>query len=192
MRIRNLAAAVHAFTSNVFLVAGERSVVVDPGANFDVIGPIEEEVRDIDAVVLTHTHPDHVDNSDAVTEVFDVDAWGFDTGHPAIDHGIEDGETVRLGDHDFEALHTPGHKDDHLCFFAPDPGILFAGDLVFQNGGFGRTDLTEGDREVLIGSIERVLDRVEGSVREMYCGHGPSVGQDPEAQIRMALRAARM
>ena len=192
MRIRNLAAAVHAFTSNVLLVAGERTVVVDPGANFDVVTPIEEAVGDIDAVVLTHTHPDHVENTAAVTNAFDVDAWGFDGSHPAIDHEIADGDTLQLGDHDFEALHTPGHKDDHLCFFAPDPGVLFAGDLVFQNGGFGRTDLAEGNREVLIESIERVLDRVDGQLREMYCGHGPSVGQDPVSHIRMALRAARM
>lgn len=192
MRIRNLAAAVDVFTSNVLLVEGERTVVVDPGANFDVIGPIEDAVGDIDAVVLTHTHPDHVENTEGVTAAFDVEAWGFDSSHPAVDHAIADGETVTLGDHEFEALYTPGHKHDHLCFFASEPGVLFAGDLVFQNGGFGRTDLAKGDREVLIESIERVLDRVEEEITEMHCGHGPSVEQDPAAHIRMALRAARM
>jgi glyoxylase-like metal-dependent hydrolase (beta-lactamase superfamily II) len=190
--ITNLARGQRAFTSNAFLVEGERTVVVDVGNEFDVVSEIGEQVDDIDAVVLTHTHPDHVGNLDAVVDAFGVDVWGFDPDFTGVDHAIADEGTVRLGDDDYLALHTPGHKDDHLCFYAAEPGVLFAGDLVFANGGFGRTDLAEGDRATLVESIDRLLDAVDGDLTAMHTGHGPSITTNPYQDIELAAQAARM
>ena len=190
--IRNLAAAQAGFTSNVFLVTGERTVLVDAGTGFDVVSQVREAVESLDALILTHTHPDHVGNVPDVVNAFDVDVWGYDASLDAVDRAIADGETVAMGDHAYEALHTPGHKNDHLCFYAPEPGVLFAGDLVFANGGFGRTDLAEGDRSRLIDSIERVLDAVDEDLQELHTGHGPSVTTEPRKDVELALQAARM
>ncbi|QLG62425.1 MBL fold metallo-hydrolase [Halorarum salinum] len=205
--IRNLAAGVQAFTSNAFLVSGEpradappvtdagdhgRRVLVDAGSNFDVVGRVREHVDGLDAVVLTHTHPDHVGNLADVREAFDVETWGFDTDRDEVDHELPDGGTVRMGSAEYEALHTPGHKDDHLCLYSPGAGVLFAGDLIFGNGGFGRTDLAEGDRDALIDSIDRVGERVGEDLREMHVGHGPSVLTDPRQDVELAARSARM
>lgn len=190
--IHNIAQGVQAFTSNAFLVAGDRTVLVDTGANFDAVSHVRDDVERLDAVILTHTHEDHVGNVDAVREAFDVETWGFDTDQPWVDNAIVDEETVQLGDDEYVALHTPGHKDDHLCFYAASTGVLFAGDLVFQNGSFGRTDLAEGDRDLLIQSIDRVLGTVDESLSEMHVGHGPSVVDRPYDDIELASRAARM
>jgi hydroxyacylglutathione hydrolase len=180
------------FTSNTFLVEGERTVVVDAGNEFDVVTQIRQHVSDIDALVLTHTHRDHVGNLDAITDAFGVDVWGFDPEFEGVDYAIADDEWVQLGDAEYRALHTPGHKDDHLCFYAPDAGVLFAGDLVFANGGFGRTDLAEGDRSVLIESVDRLLDTVDSDLAAMHTGHGPSVTTNPYHDIELAAHAARM
>ncbi len=190
--ITNLARGVQAFTSNAFLVEGDRTVLVDTGSNFDVVGRIEERTTDLDAVLLTHTHRDHVGNLDAVRAAFGVETWGFDTDQPEVDNAIADEESVRLGDHGYVALHTPGHKNDHLCFYSAAASVLFAGDLIFQNGSFGRTDLEEGDRDQLIESIDRVRERVDDHLAEMYVGHGPSVTTDPYQDVELAARAARM
>jgi glyoxylase-like metal-dependent hydrolase (beta-lactamase superfamily II) len=190
--ITNIAHGVQAFTSNAFLVEGERTVLVDTGANFDAVERVRDRGADLDAVLLTHTHPDHVGNLRSVKEAFDVEAWGFDTDQSGVDRAIADEDTVRIGDDAYVALHTPGHKNDHLCFYSSGASVLFAGDLIFQNGSFGRTDLEEGDRDRLIESIDRVQDRVSEHLAEMYVGHGPSVTTDPCHDVELAGRAARM
>jgi glyoxylase-like metal-dependent hydrolase (beta-lactamase superfamily II) len=190
--ITNLARGVRAFTSNAFLVTGETAALVDTGANFDVVAAVREHVDSLDRVYLTHTHEDHVGNVDAVRDAFGVATWGFDTAQPTVDRAIEDGETVQIGDDSYEALHTPGHKNDHLCFYSRGAGVLFAGDLVFANGSFGRTDLAEGDREALIESIDRVRETVDERLGEMHTGHGPSVVERPYDDVELAGRAARM
>jgi glyoxylase-like metal-dependent hydrolase (beta-lactamase superfamily II) len=189
--ISNLAADVSAFTSNVFLVSGERTVLVDAGANFDVVPRIRERVDELDALVLTHTHRDHVGNVAPVKEAFGVDCWGYDTDQDGVDHAIADRETVRLGDDDYLAVHTPGHKEDHLCFNSEPAGVLFAGDLVFQNGGFGRTDLPGADRATLIESIDELLGVIDEDLREMHVGHGPSVDANPYEHVELAGQMAR-
>lgn len=190
--IQNLAARVGGFTSNAFLVAGDRTVLVDVGNDFDIVSAAREYVETVDAVVLTHTHPDHVGNLGAVVDAFDIDVWGYDTGQPGVDHEIEDGEMVQLGDEQYEALHTPGHKNDHICLYSAESDVLFAGDLVFANGGFGRTDLEEGDRRQLIESVQYVLETVDENLAELHTGHGPSVTANPYQDIELALQAAKM
>ncbi|QCS42460.1 MBL fold metallo-hydrolase [Natrinema versiforme] len=189
--ITNLAGNVQAFTSNVFLVTGDRPVLVDTGANFDVVDAVRSEVDDLEAVILTHTHRDHVGNLEAVKDAFGVDAWGYDASIEGVDHAIADEETVRLGDHEYVALHTPGHKDDHLCFYSEAAGVLFAGDLIFQNGSFGRTDLEEGDRATLIESIDRVLERIDPELAAMHTGHGSSVTREPYDHVELSAQMAR-
>ncbi|SDM35578.1 Glyoxylase, beta-lactamase superfamily II [Halogranum gelatinilyticum] len=190
--IHNIAQGVQAFTSNAFLVAGDRTVLVDTGANFDAVSHLQGDVDNLDAIVLTHTHPDHVGNVDAVRDAFDVDVWGFDASHPMVDHAIADDEEVEIGSRSYRALHTPGHKNDHLCFLSSDGEVLFAGDLVFQNGGFGRTDLEEGNRDLLVESIDRVLATADESLGELHVGHGPSVVDQPYRHIEQAAQAARL
>lgn len=189
--IVNLAADVRAFTSNVFLVQGDRTVLVDAGAEFDVVSAIQSRVDALDALVLTHTHRDHVGNLSAVTTAFDIDVWGYDIAVDGVDRAIEDETHIRLGDQDYLALHTPGHANDHLCFYASDDGVLFAGDLVFQNGSFGRTDLPGGDRATLVASIDRLLDHIDPGLSELHVGHGPSVRQNPYDHVELAAKMAR-
>ncbi len=189
--VRNIAQGVRSFTSNAFLVDGDRTVLVDAGNEFDSVERIETAVGTLDAIVLTHTHSDHVGNVTPVAEAFDVDVWGFDLDHELVDHAIADGDRVEIGDDSYEALHTPGHKDDHLCLYSRAAGTLFVGDLVFANGGFGRTDLPEGDRETLIESLQYLLSSVDESLSVMYSGHGPAVDTEPRQHIELALQAAR-
>lgn len=194
-RIRNLASDEEAFTCNAYLVEAEQPdgthVVVDPGDAFDIVAKLEGVGVSPERVVLTHTHPDHVGNVDAVRDRYGCEVWGFDATHAAVDRALADRETVALGDAEFRVLHTPGHKDDHVILYSAGLGTLFAGDLVFADGAFGRTDLAEGDRPALIESIDRLRELVGPEFTAMHTGHGPSVTESPADHLALSARAAR-
>ena len=189
MRTTNLTEGSTEFTSNAFLVEGERDVLVDAG-NDEVVLERLREHGSLDAVVLTHTHADHVGVLDDVVEEFGVEVWGYDGSSAYVDHEFDEGDTVRVGDDDFEIWHTPGHKEDHVCLYSRGDGVLFAGDLVFSGGSFGRTDLDEGDRGTLVESIEKVLERAD-EINELHTGHGPSVRENAKKHVEASLRNAR-
>ncbi len=194
MRITNVTEGSVEFTSNVFLVESEdtdgRDVLVDAGNDRIVLERIRER-GGIDAVVLTHTHGDHVGMLDDIVNEFGVEVWGYDAESRYVDHAFDEGDTVEMGGEEFEILHTPGHKEDHVCLYSRDSGVLFAGDLVFAGGSFGRTDLDEGDRGVLVESIEKVLERAD-EINELHTGHGPSVREDARRHVEASLKNARL
>jgi hydroxyacylglutathione hydrolase len=185
MQVVTVTADAETFTCNAYLVLGERSVLVDAGAMDGVVDVIHEHTDTLDAVVLTHQHGDHVAQLDAVLDEFDAELLAY-APHPRRDSPIADGDTVRIGDEVFEAVHTPGHADDHLAFISDS--TIFSGDVVvhddgaFDYGSFGRTDMAGQSREELIDSIREILDRMPDSVEHMYAGHGEEFhGNVPES-----------
>ena len=188
--VHNLAAGHDVFTSNVFLVPGETPTLVDAGANFDVVGAIQDRDIDLQRLVLTHTHPDHVGNLETIRDALDPEVYAHDPSVTDSATELADGDRVEMGDHEYAVIHTPGHAPDHVCLYAETPGICFAGDLVFANGGFGRTDLPGGDRATLRESIDRLREATAGTLTELHCGHGPSVTQHPHDHIELAARMA--
>lgn len=188
MRITNLTGGSTEFTSNVFLVENGRSVLVDAGNDDAVLESLREH-GGVDAVILTHTHGDHVGKLDDVRNEFGVETWGYDGSSRYVDNEIDEDDTVEMGGASFEVWHTPGHKDDHVCLYARDEGVLFAGDLVFAGGSFGRTDLEEGDRGTLVESIEKVLERAD-TINELHTGHGPSVHENARKHVEASLKNA--
>lgn len=187
MNVTNLATGVAGMTSNAFLVDGAEVALVDVGVGFDLVEALERRgTADPTRVVLTHTHPDHVGNVEAVTAAYDVSVRGYDADAPHVDAPLEDGESVVLGDHTYEAWHTPGHAPDHLCLYSDGAGVLFSGDLIFPNGGVGRTDLPGCDHDALVESVRRVLDGTGPSLRGLYAGHGPAVETDPYRHVEAA------
>ncbi len=192
MRITNLTEHSMEFTSNAFLVEpddGEsgRTVLVDAGSDESAF----DDVDSVDAIVLTHTHPDHVGALDHVVDRYGVEVWAPDEGYSKSDHRIGDGDAVEMAGQEFTVLETPGHKDEHVCLYCESEGVLFSGDLVFPGGSFGRTDLPEGDGEVLVDSIRKLLEHTEGKpLRELHAGHQPSVTGDVRRHVEASLRNA--
>ncbi len=193
MWIRNVTADATQFTCNAYLVRGAQNVLVDVGAIPGVEDVVREHVDDLDAVVLTHQHGDHVAELDAVLDAFDAALYAH-SPHPRRDHEIADGDEVVIGDDTFEVIYTPGHAADHVSF-ASD-AALFSGDVVvyndgaFDDGSFGRTDLPGQSRERLIESIKTILERLPDSVDALYPGHGDTFQGDVHAVIERALDRA--
>ena len=182
------------FTCNAYLVDGATPTLVDAGTMPGVVDVIADHVNDLDRVVLTHQHGDHVGELDAVLDRFDADLYAY-AEHPRRTAAIDDGDTITIGDDEFEAIYTPGHASDHLAFVSDE--VLFSGDVVvyndgaFDDGSFGRTDRRGQSRERLIESLKRILDRLPDSVSAMYAGHGDPFHADPAGDdVRTVIERA--
>mgnify|MGYP006273385699 FL=1 len=193
MDVEVVTSGAESFTCNAFLALGETTTLVDAGAYDGVVDEIRAHTDDVDRVVLTHQHGDHVQQLDAVVEAFDPDVYAF-ADHPLRTHAVADGDTLRVGDETAEVVFTPGHAPDHVSFVTES--ALFSGDVVvhddgaFDDGSFGRTDMAGQSRERLVGSIRELLVRMPASVSEMYSGHGGVFEGDVRAVVERALERA--
>ncbi len=180
------------FTCNAYLVTEEPVTLVDAGTMAGVEDVIADHVADVDRVVVTHQHGDHVGELAAVLDAFDADLYAY-ADHPRRTHQLADGEQIRIGNDEYEVVHTPGHADDHVALLGAE--AIFSGDVVvyndgaFDNGSFGRTDYPGQSREELIESIRRILDRLPDSTAAMYAGHGDRIETDPD-ELRGVIERA--
>ncbi|RQH01215.1 MBL fold metallo-hydrolase [Natrarchaeobius oligotrophus] len=193
MDVHHVTESADTFTCNAFLAIGAETTLVDAGSWEGVVDEIREHAADVDAVVMTHQHGDHVDQLEAVVEAFDPEVYAYEH-HPARTHAIDDGETVTIGDEEFDVVYTPGHADDHVSFVSDR--TLFSGDVVvhddgaFDYGSFGRTDFPGQSREQLIESIEELLERMPDGIEHMYAGHGDTFQGDVRDVVETALERA--
>ena len=194
MEVHHVTEGAETFTCNAFLATGDYTALVDAGSMDGVVDVVRDHTDDLDAVYVTHQHPDHVSQLEAVCDAFDPDVYAY-AEHPRRTHELVDGDTVPIGDEEFEVVYTPGHAEDHVSFVSETS--LFSGDVVVHNdgafdyGSFGRTDMEGMSREVLVESIERLLERLPDGVEHMYSGHGDVFHGDVRDVVETALSRAK-
>ncbi|MBZ6495620.1 MBL fold metallo-hydrolase [Natrinema longum] len=201
MEVHHVTEDAETFTCNAYLAVGEdgTATLVDAGAVEGVVDEIREHTDELEAVVMTHQHGDHVARLEAVVEAFDPAVYAY-AEHPTRTHAIDDGDTVTIGDEGFEVVYTPGHADDHVSLVSDSS--LFSGDVVvhddgaFDYGSFGRTDMAGQSRERLIESVRDLLERMPeerseaAGVEHMYAGHGDVFHGDVRDVVETALQRA--
>jgi|AntRauMinimDraft_4_1070384.scaffolds.fasta_scaffold01169_2 glyoxylase-like metal-dependent hydrolase (beta-lactamase superfamily II) len=201
-------------TTNAYLAAG---VLVDPAARTEALDAAvgvdggsgdETESGAVDAIAVTHTHPDHVG---AVAEYADLtDAFVFahadHVDRFAAATGVEPDGTFRdgdrVGDTSVRAVETPGHAPDHVAFAVEvgddggtgggdgdsdadadgAPRELLCGDLAMESGSVA-VAAPDGDLREYLNSLERVREAGYG---RLYPGHGPVI-EDPNVVCQRLL-----
>ena len=143
--------------------------VVDPGDPAPVDAALAERGLSLETILITHHHFDHVGGLAALKERHGCHVFG--PANPAIagiDTTLGQGDSVRVGRHDFAVFEVPGHTLDHIAYFCPDatPPLLFCGDTLFA-GGCGR--LFEGTPEVMLDSLGRLAALPAETL--VYCAH---------------------
>jgi hydroxyacylglutathione hydrolase len=152
-----------------------RALVIDPGEEADRLITAIENLT-VDAILLTHTHFDHVGAVAALARhtnapvycpklevpiLQDINSYVFPGFGPFEPYDPE--ETVEGGDHltlaglDIDVIFTPGHSPGHVSYSIPDEQVLLDGDVLFQ-GSIGRFDLPGGDYRTLMESIAALLN----------------------------------
>jgi len=132
------------FGSTVYLIKlEEKNILIDASSEENKeellkdLKELELSPEDIDILILTHSHWDHIGNKDIFTKAKQI-----------INKNLEELPN------ELEPIQTPGHTQDSFCILYED--ILFSGDTIFHEGGRGRTDLPGGNEEQILESIENL------------------------------------
>jgi len=173
--------------------ATKNACLIDPGGE---PGRIKEVLKkkglSLKFIINTHGHGDHI----LANGYFKVPVYihrlekdfltdpgknlsgmfGFLIKSPEASKLLEDGDKILLDDLELEIIHTPGHTPGGISIKLD--GLIFTGDALFA-GSVGRTDLLEGDEELLMRSIKEKLF-ILGDDIIVYPGHGPesTIGEE--------------
>ena len=161
-----------AFTDNYIwmLHDGRQAAVVDPGDAAPVFQALERLGLRLQAILVTHHHPDHVGGVDALRDATGAVVYG-----PARERipeplvRLAQGDTVDVLGLRFTVIDVPGHTAGHIAYYAPDldgAPLLFCGDTLFS-GGCGR--LFEGTPAQMLQSLDQ-LAALPGDTR-VCCTH---------------------
>jgi glyoxylase-like metal-dependent hydrolase (beta-lactamase superfamily II) len=98
---------------------------------------------------------------------------GFDAGPiPKVEKYLRSHEEIRLGELKLLIIHTPGHTPGSICLYHKNSQTLITGDLIFADGGVGRTDFPYSDLQKLNDSLNKIF-KLPGNLI-IYPGHGNS------------------
>lgn len=182
----------------VLWAEGPDCFVVDPcfyapGEKEQLYGFLKEKKLKPAAILLTHTHFDHIHGAEELSRDFGGLTVYYSEAEreiladrekncrflglrvPGVDfphHFVKDGEKISLPGLTLEVLATPGHTPGCVCYLDREGKVLISGDTLFA-GTIGRTDLGGGDYDLLMDSLRRKILPLDGDI-EVYPGHGPS------------------
>lgn len=165
--------------NNVWLIGDDDEVlVIDAAHDADAIATAVG-TRRLVAIVCTHAHDDHVNAAPALADrtgapillhPADLVLWTLTHPDRKPTDELADGKTISVAGTDLHVLHTPGHAPGAVCLYAPDLGMVFTGDTLF-NGGPGATGRSYSDFDTIVASIKaKLLTLPPDTV--VHTGHG--------------------
>jgi glyoxylase-like metal-dependent hydrolase (beta-lactamase superfamily II) len=199
--------------TGTYVVGAGEVAVIDPGPDLaEHIDALVASLADeaVTHILVTHTHRDHSPAAKALKAATGAPTYGFGPhaggrhGEPGSEEGgdwdfvpdvaVRDGESVEGGKSGgksggkwrFEAVHTPGHTSNHLCFALPDAGILFSGDHVM---GWSTSVIAppDGDMAAYMASLDKLLARRD---TVYWPTHGPAINE-PRRHVRAFIAHRR-
>src|SRR4051794_37162823 len=122
--------------TNTYLVGTDDIAVIDPGPDdheehLDAVA--EAGAGRIKWILVTHTHPDHSPGAVGLKARTGAAVLGFDERDGfSPDEVIGDGHRLETGAFRLDAIHTPGHAANHLCYRLDQENLLFSGDHIMN------------------------------------------------------------
>ena len=214
--VANNPSAFTAWGTGTYVIGHGEVAVVDPGPADEahvaaLVAGLAEKGESVTHVLVTHTHIDHSPGVPLLKRYFPkATTYGFGRASDEIDTGFEDtvkieegGDTdfvpdIRLNDGDIiltphwevEALYTPGHMSNHMCYALKTANALFSGDHVM---GWSTTVVSppDGNMAHYMHSLERLIQRASSGMDANYFPtHGAPITEVPP--FLAAYKAHRM
>ena len=173
--------------TNAYLFGVAEIAVIDPGPVIEehIDRIIETAGAPIRWVLVTHTHPDHSPGAMSLAARTGAEL----VGRPAPEHGpqdrtfrpgrvLDDGDRLETGEFVLEAVHTPGHASNHLCYLHLGSNWLVTGDHVID-GSTVVINPPDGDMQLYIESLRRLRTL---NTDALLPGHGDRI-DDPVRAI---------
>jgi hydroxyacylglutathione hydrolase len=171
---------VGAIAENCFLLrrqGSDRVLIVDPGEEAERILAAAAEIGEVEAILLTHCHFDHIGAVAPVAAATGAPVYCPQIEVPVLadimafvpwegfgpyesydaDETVAGGEALELAGLQLDVIFTPGHSPGHVTYSVRGEDAIFSGDVLFQ-GSVGRVDLPGGDGPTLMESIRGLLD----------------------------------
>ncbi len=168
---------------NTYYINDKKKTLIDAGVDFQ---------GDVDLLVLTHFHPDHVLHAGRIKERCNCEVLiGWADAEPlsilwrvwpswegirikkiAPDRFLKEGDMINTGLLNFRVLEVPGHTIGSIALWEENAKILFTGDTLFAHGIIGRIDFPYSDPQSMEQSIQRLKDL---KPRMLLPGHGEIV-----------------
>lgn len=201
---------VSPFQQNCSVVWDEQknAVIIDAGDDAErIIRFVESQQLNIQKVLITHAHLDHIMAVEKISRYFNAQIYGSHIADKALfealpeicsqygiesvpaflpDHWLNEGDSLQVGTLSFDVRHLPGHSPGHIGFFNFEEKIAFSGDVLFKDS-IGRTDLYQGNFETLINTIRTKLFDLDDDF-VIIPGHGPHTTIGREKQHNPFLR----
>jgi len=170
---------------------------------------IEENKLTPIMVLLTHGHFDHMMGCGILTKKWDIPiymntvdisqinratSYGayfgyiFDTPASEPVH-LKDGDVITFGESSLKVRHTPGHSRGGVIYYNEKEHYVLTGDSLFA-GSIGRTDLPEGDYDILMCSLKDIIMTLPPET-DVYPGHGPATTIAAETNTNPFLEPIR-
>lgn len=191
MDVRSFTVGQVAENSYIFRRDGaDKAIIVDPGEEAPrLLGAIEELGVELEAILVTHCHFDHIGAVTPVARETGAPVYCPELEVPVLadimafvpwpgfgpyesydaDETVAGGERLELAGFEIDVIFTPGHSPGHVTYAIPEEGALFSGDVLFQ-GSVGRVDLPGGDWTTLAQSIGTLLETYPDETT-VYPGH---------------------
>jgi hydroxyacylglutathione hydrolase len=164
--------ALPAFADNYIWMLHDdhRAIVVDPGDAQPVLDALQQHSLQLDSILVTHHHADHVGGVDRLRETTGATVYGPARERiPEPLHKLSQGDRITVLGLQFEVLDVPGHTAGHIAYYTPQcqgTPLVFCGDTLFS-GGCGR--LFEGTPAQMLASLS-ALAALPGNTR-VCCTH---------------------
>ena len=161
----------------------QEAAIIDAPEAEPVIRRVEASGARVTKILSTHHHPDHSAANPELAERYGVPVIAHVSDServPGFSQGVDEGDTVDVGDHTARGLFIPSHTMGHVAYVFDAAEAVFSGDMLFA-GGCGR--LFEGDAQMMYTALCEKLAALPDSTR-VFCGH-----EYTESNLRFAVSA---